>query len=184
MCRCFNSLLRVVVCHVLCAQAINSHNNITRAQVGSRSLASRCNPGYDQGLVKVYSSREPESPGCWSLENNVLGHRGRVSRGSPAPFSCRCVGRWVLLAGHLLDGAADPAGAGGHPTAAGTGLYPCSSGDVSQPLGFSTHRGEYQAQTNKARALESLQVHQLHLLLQRPPRPESQPASGCKLLAS
>lgn len=132
-------------------------------------------PGYDQGLVKVYSSREPESPGCWSLENNVLGHRGRVSRGSPAPFSCRLWGGGCCWQGTCWTG---------HPTAAGAGLYPCSSGDVSQPLGFSTHRGEYQARTNKARALESLQVHQLCLLLQSSPWPESQPASGCELLAS
>lgn len=88
-----------------------------------------------------------------------------------------CVSRWavggrVLAVEHLPDRAADLIhllGSFTHPTAAGTALYPYSWGDVSQSLGFSTHRGEYQTLTNKAWMLESLQqIPQLYLLLQRP----------------
>ena len=86
----------------------------------------------------------------------------------------------MLCAGHLPAGAADLVyllGSCTHPAAAGTVLYPCALGDVSPSLGFSTHRGEYQTRTNKAWMLESLQqVHQLYLLLQRPPQPGNREA--------
>lgn len=117
-------------------------------------------------------SLNPQGAGPWrTMFWGIVG----VCPGALPLFSCRLWGGGCCWQGTCWTG---------HPTAAGAGLYPCSSGDVSQPLGFSTHRGEYQARTNKARALESLQVHQLCLLLQSPPWPESQPASGCELLAS
>lgn len=90
----------------------------------------------------------------------------------------QAAGGRVLSVEHLLDRAAHLGhllGSFTHPTAVGTALYPCALGDVSQSLGFSTHRGEYQPQTNKVWMLESLQrIHGLYLLLQRPPQPDNQ----------
>lgn len=112
------------------------------------------------------------------MENNILWHCGwfffswvtvLFSLGLCEEPSCRRKGA-IRRA---------PAGRGSRPYtpprnfysshSCGHCTYPCFLGDVSQSLGFSTHRGEYRTRTNKAWMLESLQqILELYLLLQRP----------------
>lgn len=70
-----DAVLRLQVCHELCALTIDGLDQVSRAQGSLGSLAASMDPRDGEGYAEVPAAHQAEAPGRRAAQGHGVGHR-------------------------------------------------------------------------------------------------------------